>query len=117
MVPPTDSTGAVEVKCTCTGLDCLAFGYTIEIGAGASGSVSDRRLRRAGESSDGLKYQLFRDATRLFPWDTGANKASVLYLLNLFGSWQSTTVYGRVLAGQTVASGAYSDSPAVLISY
>src|ERR1700761_3672924 len=28
-----DTTGLVQMKCTCTGLDCVAFGYTIGIGS------------------------------------------------------------------------------------
>ena len=114
---PSTSSGTIEVKCTCSLLDCIALGYSVEISSGASGSTSDRRLRRAGQSSGGLQYGLYRDATRLLTWETGANRLSALYLLALFGTWQTNTVYGAIPAGQLVESGAYSDAPAVLISY
>src|ERR1700760_182427 len=59
-----DSSGYVQMKCTCTGLDCVGFGYVIGIGSGASGSVTDRRLRLTTQTSGGLKYALFRDLLR-----------------------------------------------------
>lgn len=107
----------MEVRCTCTLLDCVAFGYGVEIGAGSSGSATDRRLLKAGQSSGGLSYSLYRDATHLLVWDVGANKLSVTYLLALFGSWQRSYVYGRIPAGQVVSTGAYSDAPTVILTY
>ena len=95
----------------------MAFSYDVEIGPGNSGSVSDRRMRKAGDVSGGLQYGLYRDGGRSLPWDTGPNKVSVTYLLALFGSWQRNTIYGRIPVGQVVASGAYSDSPAVVVTY
>jgi spore coat protein U-like protein len=64
-----------------------------------------------------MKYGLFRDVTRLLPWGQGANALGGLYLLNMFGAWNRTTVYGRIDANQTVPSGAYSDSPAIVVTY
>src|SRR5262245_61931217 len=82
---PTDGSGAIEMRCTCSGLDCLAFGYSLEIQSGSSGSVTDRRLRRTG-GAETLRYGLFRDALRQSPWGVGANALGGLYLLSNFGT-------------------------------
>lgn len=112
-----DTTGYVEMKCTCTGLDCLAFGYSIGLDSGASGNVSDRRLRKTGQTSGGIMYGLYRDLTRLLPWDNGSNKLSGSYLLSGFGTFQRTLIYGRIPAGQVVSSGGYSDTVGVTITF
>ncbi len=107
----------MEIRCTCTLLDCVALPYTIAIGPGASGNINAREMRRAGETSGGLGYELHRDPTRLLAWGTGLNALSAIYALALFGTWQRQTVYGRATAGQTVASGTYTDTPLVTVTY
>lgn len=114
---PNDSSGYVQMKCTCTLLDCVAFGYVIGIDSGASGSVADRRLRKSGQTSGGLKYALYRDLLRTQAWDTGPNTFSGVYLLTGFGTYQQTPIYGRMAPGQVVTAGSYMDTPAVTITF
>jgi spore coat protein U-like protein len=47
----------------------------------------------------------------------GGNALSATYLVSLFGNWQRSTIYGRIPAQQAVASGSYSDGPAIVITY
>lgn len=106
----------MDVRCTCSGLDCVLFGYQVEIQAGASGSTADRRLVRTG-GSETLKYGLYRDLARTQPWGVGPNSAGAVYLLSLFGSVQRLSVYGAIPAGQAVRAGTYRDTPLVVITY
>lgn len=79
--------------------------------------ITDRRMRKSGQSSGGLRYGLYRDLLRLTAFGVGANKLSVIHPLTQFGTWQRSQVYGRMPAAQNVASGNYSDSLAVTITY
>ncbi len=78
---------------------------------------SDRRLRKSGQSSGGLKYKLCQDALCLTAFGTGSNKATVGQLLSGLGLWGRTTVFGLIPAGQATASGAYKDDVGVVITY
>lgn len=112
---PLSTTGAINVVCTCTGLlDCVAFAYRIEVSAGHSGNTAAREMR---SGTDRLRYNLFSDPGFTSVWGTGSAGYSVLYLLTLFGSKQTATVYARLPAKQVVPAGSYSDSPVVTISY
>lgn len=112
---PLATTGAINVACTCTGLlDCVVFAYRIEVSAGQSGSTAAREMR---SGTGRLQYNLFSDPGFTSVWGTGNAGYSVLYLLTLFGSKQTATVYARIPARQVVPAGSYSDSPMVTISY
>ncbi|WP_162301991.1 Csu type fimbrial protein [Croceibacterium ferulae] len=112
---PTSTTGAINVACTCTGvLDCVAFAYRIEVSAGQSGNTAVREMR---SGTGRLQYNLFSDPGFSSIWGTGSAGYSVLYLLTLFGSRQTATVYARIPARQVVSAGSYSDSTVVTISY
>lgn len=111
---PASTTGEVDVSCTCSVVDCIAFSYRVEISAGASGSTAARQMR-SGVAS--LQYNLFSDPGYNSIWGTGSQAYSVLYLVALFGSKQATTVYARMPAGQMAAPGSYSDAPVVTVFY
>lgn len=111
---PTTTTGEIDVACTCSVVDCIAFTYRIELSAGASGNTAARQMR-AGTAS--LSYNLYSDPGYSAVWGTGNSGYSVLYLVALFGSRQTATVYGRMPAGQMVGPGSYSDAPVVTIFY
>jgi len=112
---PLSTTGAVDIACTCTGLlDCVAFAYRIEVSAGQSGSTAAREMR---SGTGRLQYNLYSDPGFKSILGTGSAGFSMLYLLTLFGSRQTATVYARIPARQVVPAGSYSDSPAVTIFY
>jgi len=73
-------------------------------------------MKRTG-GTETLRYELYRDATRLLPWGTGSSALGGLYLLGQFGAWQRFYVNGRIPAGQAVRSGAYADTPGVVINF
>ncbi len=114
---PLSTTGTINVACTCTVVDCVAFGYRIDVSAGQSGNVAQRELR---SGTNRLQYNLYGDPGFSSIWGTGIGATGgvgVLYLLPLFGSRQSVTVFGRLPPRQTARPGAYSDTPVVTIIY
>lgn len=114
---PLSTTGTINVACTCTVLDCVAFGYRIDLSAGQSGNVAQRELR---DGTKRLQYNLYSDPGFSTLWGTGIGTTGgvgVLYLIALFGSRQPVTVYARLPARQTAQPGAYSDTPVVTIIY
>ncbi|WP_082438692.1 MULTISPECIES: spore coat U domain-containing protein [unclassified Sphingomonas] len=114
---PLTTTGTINVACTCTVVDCIAFGYRIDVSAGQSGNIAQRELR---SGSKRLQYNLYSDPGFSGIWGSGiggTGGVGVLYLLSLFGSRQPMTVYARLPARQTAQPGAYSDTPVVTIIY
>jgi spore coat protein U-like protein len=111
---PLSTTGGIDAACTCTVIDCIAFAYRIEVSAGQSGTTADRAMRSGNAS---LRYNLYSDAGYGAIWGTGSAGYSVLYLIALFGSKQTSTVYARMPAGQMVPPGSYADAPVVTIFY
>lgn len=108
------TTGEVDVACTCSGLECVAFGYRIEIAAGNSGNVAVREMQTGNAR---LRYNLYSDASFTTVWGTGSAGLSMIYLVPLFGSKQAAPVYARMPAGQAAVVGTYSDTPMVTITY
>ena len=112
---PLSTTGSINIACTCTNiLDCVAFGYRIDVSAGQSGNTAAREMR-AGTGR--LLYNLYSDPGYNSVWGTGNAGSSMLYLVTLFGTRQTATVYARVPARQDVPAGNYSDTPIITIVY
>jgi spore coat protein U-like protein len=113
----TDSSGYVDVQCTCTPLnDCTDLPYTLEIQAGASASLAPRRMERSG-GTETLDYNLYQDSNHAVLWSTGPNALGRTYGAAVFETPQRSTVYGRIPAGQHVRPGSYGETPAVTMIY
>ena len=115
---PTDSTATVTLSCA-VNLVSLTLGYTISLSPGGSGSYATRRM---SDGASTLNYQLYTSVLRTTVWGDGTGGSSTvagpLTLSVLSGVSTSTTIYGRVPAGQTSARpGAYSDTITVTITY
>jgi len=108
--------GYIEIRCTCVLLDCVILPYKVELQGGQSGNVNDRRMKRDGGTEE-LSYSVFKDSNMQTNFSSGSNGISVLYLLALFGSYQRTTIYGRLPAGQQRRVGTYTDTPALVVTY
>ena len=112
---PLDAVGNIRVSCS--NLISILVNYTILLSPGASGSYAARRMSNGGNN---LAYNLYTNAARTAIWGNGSAGTSVLndgYLLGLFTVTQNYSVYGRVVAGQNVPPGAYSDTIVVTVNY
>lgn len=109
-----DATGAVQVDCT--GVVSLLGTVDIRASAGGSGNFLQRRLSRSGAT---LNYNLYADATRTRIFGDGSSGTSTLSapLNGLLFFSTSVPVYGRLPAGQWVASGTYTDTVVITVVY
>lgn len=118
-VAPLDGIGNVQV--TCRGLlglvDLLVF-YDIGLSTGASGSYAARSLSSGAYA---LSYNLYTNAARTTVWGDGSGGSALVsgshLLIILVDTVRDYPVYGRILAGQNVAPGAYADTILVTVNY
>jgi spore coat protein U-like protein len=97
------------------GLTCtLRTAWQLGLSNGNNANGSTRRMR-LGTSDQYVNYELYRDSGRSIRWGGSLDTDTVPGTGT--GTSQAATVYGRVLAGQTVAPGSYSDIITVTITY
>jgi len=108
------STGTIRVFCTL--IAALAGSFTIDLSTGASGSYSQRTLKK---SASALTYNLFSDSaySRIWGNGTGGSTQVSQSFSSLFIVDRTLTVYGRIPAGQNVPAGAYADTIIVTVTY
>lgn len=104
-----DGTATIAVTCNDTAP------YTVALSAGIFSGASVTTRRMGGPGSAGLAFSLSRDAARTLNWGGTPGTDSVAGTGN--GAAQSLTVYGRVAAGQAVASGSYTDTITITVDY
>jgi spore coat protein U-like protein len=111
------TSGAALNAATTLTLTCsLGTPYNIGmgVGGGLGGTIS---LRVLTSGTNLLPYKLFRDAGRTLNWgitigtDTLAATSSILTLAN------TINVYGQIPASEAAASGSYTDSVTVTVTY
>lgn len=116
-ISPLDGTGNVEVSCSLLGVISILVNYQILLSAGASGNSAGRTLSGAGST---LNYNLYTNASRSAIWGDGSGGSSIVsdgYLLGLLTTVRNYPVHGRIVAGQNVPPGAYSDTIVVTVNY
>jgi spore coat protein U-like protein len=118
---PNDSTGALTVTCTYVLGSAIKVPYEVALSAGNSGNYA-QRLLRAGTAT--LKYNLFDSATRTRVWGNGTAGTGLVGGTLLVGPGtgnntrqNSHPVYGRIPALQDAATGTYSDSILVTLTF
>ncbi len=90
---------------------CAAGTLTIALDGGVGGNVANRRMSN-GDST--LNYQLFKNSSRSQVWGTGADALQQMLLVPDSGS---IPVYGRIIGGQNVAGGTYTDTVNVTLTF
>lgn len=102
--------GSVTVACTGIG---LLVSYRILLSGGGSGSTANRTMSSGGHT---LPYNVYTSSGYSTVWDnvTGVTGS---FLIALFGTSDTHTVYGRILAQQPAAAGSYSDSLVITVNY
>ena len=118
---PADSAGSVTIVCLKGVLDTLPLTvtYSININRGSSSSYSPREMTSGANT---LRYNLYRDASRLNVWgDTTGGTSNVTGALQLQAPLGSAsvmhTVYSRIFASQNAVPGIYADSIVVTVAY
>lgn len=108
-----DTTGSVGIKCT------PGNGVSISLDSGANASGNQRRMQGpSGSSSAFLNYSLFSDSGYTTGWGNGSNGASSLAITAATDASERTfTVYGRVLKGQDVNVGSFSDTVQTTVNF
>ena len=96
----------------------------ISLSAGVSGGYASRQM---ANGTNRLNYNLFIDVNRTTVWGDGIGSTSTVAALNLLGNGRflnpnqtrnfSFTAYGRTPASQSVASGSYSDSITITLTF
>lgn len=101
-----DATGQISYV-NCTGL------LTFELDGGQQGNVQNRKMSGNGAT---LAYQIYRSGARTAIWGLGGD-ALQLQLISSTPSSGSVPVYGRVLGGQAVPGGAYTDIVNITLTF
>lgn len=116
---PTDSLAIIKVRCDSVEPGNPNITLTMGVGTGYGGSVSSRRMRHAGGTTDVLNYGLFRDSSRSAVWGYTPGVDAVTQVVKVQNNRTAEatfTIYGRVPALQDVAPGEYVDSVQVTLS-
>ncbi|MEO8103246.1 MAG: spore coat U domain-containing protein [Betaproteobacteria bacterium] len=118
---PADSAGSIVVTCAKGALDALPMtvNYSLDISIGSSTGYSPREMT---SGVNRLRYNLYRDATRISIWGDGSGGTSAvagaLAIQPSPGSASFThTLYGRIFASQNAVPGSYADTVLVTVSY
>ena len=116
----TDATGNLTVVCTHISGGATRVTYTAALSAGGSGNYAQRRMR-AGTAT--LNYNLFDSAARTRIWGNGTGgttRVAGSLLVNPGANrvvQAAHPIYGRIPAMQAVATGNYSDSIVVTLTF
>lgn len=105
---PVDATGDITLRCS------DETPYRISLGLGNGAGVTDPAARKMSSGINSITYGLYQNAARSTPWgDLVSNSVTST------GSGIDRThqVFGRVHAGQTPATGIYSDAVVVTVEY
>jgi spore coat protein U-like protein len=101
-----DASAPITVSCT--------SGTTYWIGLGL-GNNGNRTM--AGGTAESLAYELYRDVPGGVVWDNAVFPVSTANTVGAGVAPYTTTVHGRITAGQIVSTGAYSDTVTMTVNF
>jgi spore coat protein U-like protein len=91
---------------------CKTVAPRVEISASANGAYRPRQMGELFAFGNALNYDLYADAARTIVWGTGADAQTLPRTAT-----GSSTVYGRIFAGQDVDTGFYFDFITVTFNF
>jgi spore coat protein U-like protein len=112
-----DTSTTVVVTCSRSG---GPQNITVDIGIGPGahgGTTANRKMKTSG--GDLLNYNLFKDAGKTAVWGQVSGLDTLTQRLavpNNSSAQLTTTIYGRIPAGQDVTKGVYADSVVVTVT-
>jgi spore coat protein U-like protein len=101
-----DSTGTLTVSCN--NPEQKPIPVNISINSGISGKFNPRQMQ-GSNGTDRLNYYLFTDPSGAVIWGDGTGGSSTVTGTVTKTSTLSSTIYGRIPAGQNVGVGTYTD--------
>lgn len=107
-----DAEANLTVQCT----SGSAYQISLDDGLGVGATTAARLLTNTATSDDVATYSLYQDASRTTVWGSTAGTNTVDSDAAT-GADEVITVYGRVDAGQNVATGTYQDTVVATITY
>jgi spore coat protein U-like protein len=112
---PNPINSNVDAQSTVTATCSTGAPYTIALnaGTGAGATFGSRRMTSGGNT---LVYTMYTDPGRGTVWGDGTGGSSVSSGSGN-GTAQPVTVYGRIPTGQSVATGTYTDTITVTITF
>lgn len=106
---PTDSAGSITVSCTVNTV------VTVQIGISPiSGSFNPRQMKHA-TLPDLLNYNVYTNAARTTIWGNGTGGTAVQSRLIRPAAPRTWNAFGRIVAGQDVTVGNYTDTLTVTV--
>lgn len=102
-----DATTTIQVGCSGT------TPYNVGLNAGNAGTIATREM--TGPAGALLAYKLFSNAGYSVNWGNTVGTDTVTGVGN--NTVQNLTVYGQIPAGQSVASGTYTDTIVATLTY
>lgn len=109
---PLQRSGSFRVTCTNTTPGTVKLSQGNNPAGGSSDASPLRRME--GDPGIYLRYDLYQDASYNTAWGNTAGSGKAI---TGTGSQNTITVYGRVLAGQLVPPGTYSDTITVTVTF
>ena len=113
-------TGAALNGTTTFVVTCSAAGatYTVGLDKGLGTGGTDQLRVMTGPSSATLTYNLYVESAHTTNWgNTSANHWQSYTVAAGAGAQPAVTIYGQVVASQTSAIGAYSDTVTATVTY
>jgi len=111
----TSVTGTVTTNCTVNAIALITLDQGFNPATGSSNEVPLRRLKNGG-SNNYLSYNLYKDDAKTMTWGNSTSNSSAAGIFGN-GAEKSTTVYGKIPAGQNVPSGSYTDTVTATVTY
>jgi spore coat protein U-like protein len=112
---PSPINSNVDAQSNITATCSSGTPYTVALSAG-NGAAATFASRKLTSGANTLNYALFTNAGRTTVWGDGSAGSSTFGSMGS-GAAQAIPVYGRILSGQSVATGAYSDTIVVTLTF
>ena len=112
---PNPINSNVDAQSNITATCSSGAAYTIGLNAG-NGAGATFAVRRLTSGPNALSYTLYTDSGRATVWGDGTG-GSTLFNGTGTGVAQAIPVFGRIPSGQTVPTGAYSDTIVVTLTF
>jgi spore coat protein U-like protein len=111
---PLDANGTVTVACTSGAATTIGMNQGANQAATSTAALPKRQI--ASGATNRVSYDLYQDTLHTTTWGDVGTGAAMTYNSTSMAA-QTFNVYGRMAAGQDVATGAYTDTVTATIQF